>query len=318
MCGITGWASFHSDARTRAPVIEAMTAALAPRGPDAGGVWLGERVAIGHRRLAVIDLTGGFQPMTDRSDTPTAVLSYSGEVYNHHELRAELRQLGHTFRTRSDTEVVLRGYAEWGEELVDHLDGMFAFAVEDTADFTGTRSALQRECRKRACGVIQRSRAWGDLIAEHHPRSVRLSIHPQPIGTPKFGIRLLDAPNAWTTPWAQDAGPTTMESRVLSTMASNSDRSCCGTSNLSSVCLKSSMKASHSSPVISMSRWESFIARPVYRCGPPVASPTISVTRYLNPGGNTRWCASSTRGFAFSRSSTMIRSMKSSTTVAML
>lgn len=79
--------------------------------------------------------------------------------------------------------------------------GITRFLVEDTADFTGTRSALQRECRQRAYGVIQRSRAWGDLIADHHPRAVRLSIHPQPAGAAKFGIRLLDAPDAWTTPW---------------------------------------------------------------------------------------------------------------------
>ncbi|WP_043678962.1 asparagine synthase (glutamine-hydrolyzing) [Streptomyces xylophagus] len=128
MCGITGWVSFHHDARTRAPVIEAMTATLTPRGPDAGGVWLGERAAIGHRRLSVIDLVGGVQPMTDGSDV---VLSYSGEVYNHHQLRSELRGLGHEFRTRSDTEVVLRAYAEWGEAMAEHLDGMFAFAVWD-------------------------------------------------------------------------------------------------------------------------------------------------------------------------------------------
>ncbi|MFE2182673.1 asparagine synthase (glutamine-hydrolyzing) [Streptomyces sp. NPDC059455] len=131
MCGITGWVSFHQDARTQAPVIEAMTAALTPRGPDAGGVWLGEHAAIGHRRLAVIDIEGGAQPMTDRQDAPTSVLTYSGEIYNHHELRAQLRNLGHEFRTRSDTEVVSRAYAEWGEAVADHLDGMFAFAVWD-------------------------------------------------------------------------------------------------------------------------------------------------------------------------------------------
>ncbi|WP_225823942.1 asparagine synthase (glutamine-hydrolyzing) [Streptomyces naphthomycinicus] len=131
MCGITGWASFHHDARTQAPVIEAMTATLTRRGPDAGGVWLGERAAIGHRRLAVIDPAGGAQPMTDRPDRPDIVLTYSGEVYNHHELRAELRARGHVFRTRSDTEVVLRAYAEWGEDLAERLEGMFAFAVWD-------------------------------------------------------------------------------------------------------------------------------------------------------------------------------------------
>ncbi|MCG0285761.1 L-tyrosine/L-tryptophan isonitrile synthase family protein [Streptomyces sp. PSAA01] len=79
--------------------------------------------------------------------------------------------------------------------------GITRFLVDDTADFTGTRSALQRTCRTRAYGVIQRSRAWGDLIAEHHPGSVRLSIHPQPVGAPKFGIRLLHAADVWTTPW---------------------------------------------------------------------------------------------------------------------
>ncbi|MBU3863938.1 asparagine synthase (glutamine-hydrolyzing) [Streptomyces sp. 4503] len=131
MCGITGWVSFHQDPRTQAPVIEAMTATLAPRGPDAAGVWLGPRAAIGHRRLAVIDLAGGVQPMTDRPDAPTTVLTYSGEIYNHHELRSQLSGLGHEFGTRSDTEVVLRGYAEWGEKVADHLDGMFAFAVWD-------------------------------------------------------------------------------------------------------------------------------------------------------------------------------------------
>ncbi|GAA3057207.1 L-tyrosine/L-tryptophan isonitrile synthase family protein [Streptomyces glomeratus] len=79
--------------------------------------------------------------------------------------------------------------------------GITRFLVQDTADWAGSRSALQRRCRQRAYGVIQRSRAWGGLIAEHHPDAVRLSIHPQPIGAPKFGIRLLDAPDVWTTPW---------------------------------------------------------------------------------------------------------------------
>lgn len=84
---------------------------------------------------------------------------------------------------------------------LDLYRGITRFLVEDTAEFTGTRSALQRDCRQRAYGVIQRSRAWGDLVAEHHPHAVRLSIHPQPAGSPKFGIRLLNAPDAWTTPW---------------------------------------------------------------------------------------------------------------------
>ncbi|MCP9206687.1 L-tyrosine/L-tryptophan isonitrile synthase family protein [Streptomyces sp. NEAU-Y11] len=83
--------------------------------------------------------------------------------------------------------------------------GITRFLVEDTPDYPGTRSALQRRCRQRAYGVIRRSRAWGDLVADHHPHSVRLSIHPQPVGATKFGIRLLDAPDAWTTPWHASA-----------------------------------------------------------------------------------------------------------------
>ncbi|MFD8756760.1 L-tyrosine/L-tryptophan isonitrile synthase family protein [Kitasatospora sp. NPDC059577] len=87
------------------------------------------------------------------------------------------------------------------EETLRLYRGITRFLTEDAVGFAGTRSALQRECRRRAYGVIQRSRAWGELIAEHHPRAVRLSIHPQPAGVAKFGIRLLAAADAWTTPW---------------------------------------------------------------------------------------------------------------------
>ncbi|MEU2159623.1 isocyanide synthase family protein [Streptomyces sp. NPDC019208] len=99
----------------------------------------------------------------------------------------------------------LRAEVRAGGQALALYRGVTRFLLDDTADFTGTRSALQRECRRRAYGVIQRSRAWGALVAEHHPRSVRLSIHPQPAGAPKFGIRLLDALDAWTTPWHSTA-----------------------------------------------------------------------------------------------------------------
>ncbi len=138
MCGITGWVSFRPGEEDRRPVIEAMTSTLTRRGPDAGGVWLGEHAAIGHRRLAVIDLEGGVQPMA----AGPAVLTYSGEVYNHHELRAELSRRGHTFVTRSDTEVVLRAYLEWGADAVERLEGMFAFAIWDA---TAERLLLVRD-----------------------------------------------------------------------------------------------------------------------------------------------------------------------------
>lgn len=79
--------------------------------------------------------------------------------------------------------------------------GITRFLFEDTTDFDGSRSALQRRCRERAYGVLRRSTAWGRVVEQNHPGAVRLSIHPQPAGSAKFGIRLLDAPDVWTTPW---------------------------------------------------------------------------------------------------------------------
>lgn len=115
-----------------------MTNALAPRGPDAEGIWLSPHVGLGHRRLAVVDPEGGAQPMAIAQLNETAqlndrgyVLTYSGEIYNFPALREQLRGHGHHFRTRSDTEVLLHAYAEWGASCVERLNGMFAFAVWD-------------------------------------------------------------------------------------------------------------------------------------------------------------------------------------------
>ncbi|SFP84343.1 asparagine synthase (glutamine-hydrolyzing) [Amycolatopsis rubida] len=132
MCGITGWVDFERDLRSQSDTVRAMAAALAHRGPDAESVWTDRHAALGHRRLAVIDREGGEQPMAaEESGQVPAVLTYNGEVCNFSSLRAELTARGHRFRTRGDTEVVLRSYLEWGEHCVDHLDGMFAFAVWD-------------------------------------------------------------------------------------------------------------------------------------------------------------------------------------------
>jgi asparagine synthase (glutamine-hydrolysing) len=132
MCGIASWVSYDGDLRTRRDVIATMTKTMALRGPDAGGVWINRHVGLGHRRLAVIDLAGGVQPMqAEEEGRTTACLIYTGEVYNFVELRDELKRLGHRFNTRSDTEVVLRGYLQWGEKVVEHLNGMFAFAIWD-------------------------------------------------------------------------------------------------------------------------------------------------------------------------------------------
>ncbi|SDT16603.1 asparagine synthase (glutamine-hydrolysing) [Streptomyces sp. TLI_053] len=132
MCGITGWVAYDRDLTLERDVLDAMTATQLCRGPDDGGSRLERHAALGHRRLAVLDPGGGAQPMTAEHDGRLlAALSYNGEVYNHHELRAELVAAGHRFRTRCDTEVVLRGYLEWGERVAGRLNGMFAFALWD-------------------------------------------------------------------------------------------------------------------------------------------------------------------------------------------
>ncbi len=131
MCGITGWVAFDRDLTTERDVIAAMTETMACRGPDACGVWVDRHAALGHRRLSVIDLVGGAQPMSASTPDGEVVLIFAGEIYNFVELRAELAAAGQRFRTSSDTEVILRGYLQWGDAVVDRLNGMFSFAIWD-------------------------------------------------------------------------------------------------------------------------------------------------------------------------------------------
>ncbi|POX43857.1 asparagine synthase (glutamine-hydrolyzing) [Streptomyces sp. Ru72] len=131
MCGITGWVSYDRDLRTETATLDAMTRTMACRGPDDSGTWIGGAAALGHRRLAIIDLPGGRQPMTAETPEGTVALVYSGETYDFTELRRELSALGHRFTTDSDTEVVLRAYLEWGDALAERLNGMYAFALWD-------------------------------------------------------------------------------------------------------------------------------------------------------------------------------------------
>ncbi|HEX5403081.1 MAG TPA: asparagine synthase (glutamine-hydrolyzing), partial [Pseudonocardiaceae bacterium] len=132
MCGITGWVSFDRDLSTAQVTLDEMTETMACRGPDARGTWTDRHAALGHRRLAVIDIEGGAQPMTVTVGDKAVAMVYSGEAYNFTELRDELRQRGHQFRTDSDTEVVLRGYVEWGTAVAERLNGMYAFAIWDS------------------------------------------------------------------------------------------------------------------------------------------------------------------------------------------
>jgi asparagine synthase (glutamine-hydrolysing) len=131
MCGITGWIAFDRDLTREQATLDAMTETMACRGPDDRGTWSTRHAALGHRRLAVIDIEGGTQPMTLDTEGGVLAMVYSGEAYNYTELRDELRRRGHRFRTESDTEVVLHGYLEWGAGVADRLNGMYAFAVWD-------------------------------------------------------------------------------------------------------------------------------------------------------------------------------------------
>jgi asparagine synthase (glutamine-hydrolysing) len=131
MCGITGWVSYQRNLAHEQATIDAMTETMSCRGPDAAGTWVAQDVALGHRRLAVIDIPGGAQPMSVSTPQGDVAMVYSGEAYNFTELRAELEARGEKFTTSSDTEVVLRGYLNWGEALADKLNGMYAFAIWD-------------------------------------------------------------------------------------------------------------------------------------------------------------------------------------------
>jgi asparagine synthase (glutamine-hydrolysing) len=128
VCGIAGELSFDGPADIA--LVDRMADAMAPRGPDGSGAWAHGSVALGHRRLRIIDLSErGAQPMVD-SELGLAVV-FNGCIYNHRELRTELEAAGLRFFSDSDTEVVLKSYGHWGERCVERFKGMFAFAVAE-------------------------------------------------------------------------------------------------------------------------------------------------------------------------------------------
>ena len=132
MCGIVCIVHNQADAPVDRVLLQAMSERLRHRGPDDAGLWVDDGVGLGHQRLSVIDIAGGHQPMTTADEG--AWITYNGEVYNYVELRAELEAGGATFRTRSDTEVVLAAYREFGDQCVERFNGMFAFAVWDVRE----------------------------------------------------------------------------------------------------------------------------------------------------------------------------------------
>jgi len=140
VCGIAGEIRFDG-ARADLCALERCTAAQAARGPDGAGTWAQGPVGLGHRRLSIIDLSpAGAQPMVDAALGLT--VAFNGCIYNYRELRAELTALGHRFFSRSDTEVIAKGYAQWGAACVRHFSGMFAFAI---AEHRSGRVVLARD-----------------------------------------------------------------------------------------------------------------------------------------------------------------------------
>lgn len=131
MCGITGWIDWEEDLTQQETMIRRMADTLGHRGPDAQGQWLAPHAALAHRRLEIIDPQGGGQPMVYQLAERTYAITYNGEIYNFREIRSKLEKSGHTFRTHSDTEVILHAYVEWGIECVGHLNGIFAFGLWD-------------------------------------------------------------------------------------------------------------------------------------------------------------------------------------------
>lgn len=134
MCGIAGWVDFESNLTREGDTIKRMADVMASRGPDASGICLYEHAALGHRRLSVVDPERGGQPMTKRFGSRDYTIVYNGELFNTQEIRDELKAKGHRFDSYSDTEVLLTAYAEWGEDCVHKLNGMFAFGIWSERD----------------------------------------------------------------------------------------------------------------------------------------------------------------------------------------
>jgi len=128
MCGICGIYNFDGAPADRS-LLGRMTTAMAHRGPDGAGEFMSSEVGFGHRRLSIIDVAGGGQPIANEDGSVQTV--YNGEIYNYVELREELQKQGHIFRTQSDTEVIVHGYEQWGVDCVSRFNGIFAFALWD-------------------------------------------------------------------------------------------------------------------------------------------------------------------------------------------
>ncbi|HEY0126355.1 MAG TPA: N-acetylglutaminylglutamine amidotransferase, partial [Blastococcus sp.] len=239
MCGLAGELRFDGT-MADAGTLQHMIGCLERRGPDGSGVWARGPVALGHRRLSIIDLSAtGAQPMVDAQLELTVV--FNGIIYNYKQLRAELDRKGHRFFSTSDTEVVLKAYAEWGTSFVDHFLGMFAIAVFEhrTGRLVLARDRLgikplyvdQRADRLRFASTVQALLAGGgvdtsiDRTALAHymtfhsvvpaPRTILAGVRKLPPAT----VRVVEPDGAtrdtvyWTPEFTRDPGRADWTSR---------------------------------------------------------------------------------------------------------
>jgi asparagine synthase (glutamine-hydrolysing) len=185
MCGITGilrWGKRPADGQE----IEAMTRAVAHRGPDGEGLLRRDGIALGHRRLSIIDLEGGKQPMSNEDGQ--VWVTFNGEIYNYRALRTELEAAGHRFSTRSDTEVLVHAWEQWQEECLGRLRGMFAFAIADfgrgvlflARDHFGIKPLFYRRGRDYLAFASVRRRQSAVRPPGHDRPLSAVPLHPQP------------------------------------------------------------------------------------------------------------------------------------------
>lgn len=196
MCGISGIIDWSAGS-SRGQLCEAMTQSQAHRGPDGDGVISIGNATLGHRRLSIIDLAGGAQPMS--TEDGQFHLSYNGEIYNYQELRQELSSLGHNFQTSSDSEVVLKSYQQWGRFCVDRFEGMFAFAVLDlnrrevllARDHLGIKPLIYRRLPNSVAfaSEILALKVLPDWSSEIDLRSIDLFLRYQYIPAPLTAFR---------------------------------------------------------------------------------------------------------------------------------
>ena len=129
MCGIAGYFRLNGQQLPDRELLTRMVGMIRHRGPDEFGAYFDRRCALGQARLSIIDLSTGSQPLCNEDGS--LWITFNGEIYNYVELRPQLEKLGHVFRTRSDTEVIVHAYEQWGRECLQYFNGQFAFAIYD-------------------------------------------------------------------------------------------------------------------------------------------------------------------------------------------